>query len=181
MNVRFIIISVVMSFVFPVFGQNNIKWTNLDLVSEKVQNSNRKFIVYFYYDGCKWCKFMEETTLNNDHLARFINQNFYAFRVNALSEEKLVIGDRSYTSVRIGKYDFNELAADLLSGNMSFPSFVFLDEKFNKIQAYEGYLDMHNFEMILSYYGGNHHKNTLWKRFSNNYCRDSHFNSLVKR
>ena len=33
--------------------------------------------------------------------------------------------------------------------------------------------------MILSFYAGDHHKHTMWRRFANNYCRDSHFNSMV--
>jgi thioredoxin-related protein len=122
---------------------------------------------------------MEETTFSSDNIARFINQKFYALKINALSSDKIVVADKSYTSVRIGKYDFHELAADLLAGNMSFPSVVFLDEQFQKLATYDSYMDEPNFEMILSYYAGNHHKCTMWKKFTNNYCRDSHFNSLV--
>jgi thioredoxin-related protein len=122
---------------------------------------------------------MEETTLKNDQTARFINNNFNTYKINALSNEKIVVNGISYTSLRIGKYDFHELAAELLAGNMSFPSVVFLDENFNKIVAEKGYSDSQNFDMILSYYAGNHYKKTIWKRYVDNYCRDSHFNSLV--
>jgi thioredoxin-related protein len=179
MNVRFLLLGIFLLTITTASSQNKIKWTSLDLASEKLQNHNRKFLIYFYYDGCKWCRFMEETTLASDNISKFINQKFYAFRVNALSSDKIVIADKSYTSVRIGKYDFNELAADLLSGNMAFPPIVFLDEQFKKLGSYDSYMDEHNFEMILSFYAGNHHKNTIWKRYANNYCRDSHFNSLV--
>jgi thioredoxin-related protein len=179
MNVRFLLLGIFFLTLTTATSQNKIKWTSLDLASEKLQNHNRKFLIYFYYDGCKWCRYMEETTLASDNISKFVNQKFYAFRVNALSPDKIEIADKTYTSVRIGKYDFNELAADLLSGNMAFPTIVFLDEQFKKLGSYDSYMDEHNFEMILSFYAGNHHKNTIWKRYANNYCRDSHFNSLV--
>jgi thioredoxin-related protein len=179
MSVRLFLFSVACIFALPLIGQNKIKWTSNEMMVEKIEKGNRKFIVYFYFDGCKWCRYMEETSFQNDNVAKFINQNYYSFRVNASSNEKLVLDNKVYTSVRIGKYDFHELAADLLAGDMSFPSIVFMDEKFKKIQAYSGHIDLHDFEMILSYYAGNHHKNTIWRRFANNFCKESHFNSLV--
>ncbi len=179
MDVKFFLLFLFLYVGAPLSGQNKVRWNSWDGASEKLNKGDRKFLVYFYYDGCKWCRFMEETTFSADHIAKFVNQKFYAFRVNALSSDKIVIADKAYTSVRIGKYDFNELAADLLAGNMSFPSFVFLDEQFKKLGTYDSYMDEHNFEMILSFYAGNHHKCTMWKRFANNYCRDSHFNALV--
>ena len=80
-----------------VSSQNKIKWTSWDSVSEKLENKNRKFIIYFYYDGCKWCRYMEETTLASDNIAKFINQKFYAFRINALSSDKIVIVMNKWT------------------------------------------------------------------------------------
>jgi thioredoxin-related protein len=152
-----------------------------DVVNDKIAKGNKKFIVYFYFDGCKWCRYMEETTLRNDQTAKFINNHFYSFKVNALSTNKIVIDNQAYTTMRIGKYDFHELAANMLGGDMSFPAIAFLDEDFNKISVEGGYAGQENFEMILSYYAGNHYKKTLFKRYANNYCRESHFNALVNQ
>ena len=179
MKLRFILFLFYFSFILPTFGQNKIKWSSSDQISDRVQKGNKKFIVYFYYEGCKWCKHLEDQTFDNDNVAKFINQNFDAFKINAQTENKITIGDRTYTSVRIGKFDFSELAAELLMGDMSFPAIVFMDEKFNKIQSHSGFLDQKSFEMLLSYFAGNHHKNTLFKRYVNSYCKESHFNSLV--
>ena len=78
-------------------GQNKIKWTSWDLAQEKIQKSNKKFIIYFYYDGCKWCKFMEENTFANDQVAKFVNQNFYTFRINAESNDKITLNNKYYS------------------------------------------------------------------------------------
>lgn len=178
MNCKYIIFGLTLLFALPVIGQNKVKWTSLNIVNDKLNKSDRKFLVYFYYDGCRWCKFMEETTFSQDHIARFVNHNFYAFQINATSSDKIVIADKVYTSEKVGKYDFHQLATELLGGNMSFPAVVFLDEEFKKISNY-GFIDSENFEMLLSFYAGDHHKKTMWRRFTNSYCRDSHFNTLV--
>ena len=162
-------------------GQHQIKWNSWENVNDRIDKGNKKFLVYFYFDGCKWCRFMEETTFKSDQTAKFINANYNSYHVNARSTEKIVIGDRSFSSsIQIGKYDFHEFAVELLMGNMSFPSVVFLDENFNKIKVQEGFATVDEFEMMLSYYAGNHYKKVLFKRFANNYCRDTHFNTLVK-
>jgi thioredoxin-related protein len=179
MVLRFLLLLVSIIIFTPIFSQNKIKWNSWDHLSNKVDKGDRKFLVYFYYDGCKWCKVMEESTLSDDQIAKFINNNFYAYKMNALSSGKLMVADKTYTTVRIDKFDFNELAVELLSGNMSFPAVVFMNEKFIKLSNFESYMDVQKFEMILSYYAGDHYKNTMWKRYANNYCRDNHFNSLV--
>lgn len=178
MSLRFLFLLLVFSAFTKVSAQNKIKWSSWQAAADKIQKADRKFLIYFYLDECKWCKYMEETTLSADHIARFINHNFHPFRVNAFSKD-VIVADKNYSRVQIGKYEFHELAVEMLGGDMSFPSIVFMDENFQKLASYESYLDVHNFEMILSYYAGEHFKKTVWRRYASNYCRDSHFNSLV--
>jgi thioredoxin-related protein len=179
MNFKYLLLGFLFFIAGNAMGQNKVRWTSWDSATEKIKRGDKKFIVYLYYDGCKWCRFMEENTFNSDHIARFINHNFYAFHINALSSDKIVIADKAYTTIRIGKYDFHELATEMLAGNMSFPAIIFLNEQFKKIATYDQYIDVQNFEMLLSFYAGDHHKRTMWRKYANNYCRDSHFNTLV--
>jgi thioredoxin-related protein len=179
MNLKLFSICFLVLAALPLVGQNKIRWTSWEYANEKVKKGDKKFFVYVYYDGCKWCRFMEDKTFAHDHIAKFINSNFYAFHINASASDKIIVADKAYTTVRIGKYDFHELAVDLVSGNMSFPSFVFLDEQFKKIAAYDRFVDVDVFEVMLSYYVGDHHKKVMWRKYANNYCRESHFNALV--
>lgn len=179
MNLRFLILGFCFLSSLSIYSQNKIKWNTWETLSDKIEKGDKKFLVYFYYDGCKWCRVMEESTFSAGHIAKFVNQNFYAYRLNALSTGKLMVADKNYTSVKVGKFDFHELAVELLSGNMSFPSVVFLNENFNKLATFDSYMEIPKFEMLLSYYVGDHYKDTLWKKYCNNYCRESNFNSLV--
>ena len=168
-------------FLIPtLYSQHRVKWHDAKELDTKVTKGDKKYIIYFYYDGCKWCKTLEENSLSNDQIAKFINNNFYAFRINAIYEDKITIKGHTYTSVPINKYEFSELAVDLLSGNMSFPSLVFLDESFNKIQVLHEYVNPTDLEMILTYFAGDYYQNTLFRKFARSYCKDTHFNTLVK-
>lgn len=160
-------------------SQNIIRWANWSDLPAKIEKGDRKFVVYLYYDGCRWCKVMENSTLSDDHVARFINNNFYALRLNALSSDRITVADKTYKQQTVGKFDFHELAVELSGGEMKFPNTVFLNEKFEKIQSISEYIPTHEFEIILAYFAGNHHKNTMYKRFTKNYCKESHFNTLV--
>lgn len=179
MFLRYLLLFAVGLSVHSVKGQNKVRWHSWDVANEKIVKNDKKYFIYLYFDGCKWCKHMENNTFHSDAIAKFINQNYYAFKLNAESSDKIVIGEKSFTTVRIGKYDFNELASELTSGHMSFPSIVILDENFKKIGIHDGYIDNEKFEMLLSYYTGNYHKTTIWRKFATSYCKDHHFNTLA--
>ena len=100
-------------------------------------------------------------------------------KINAVSNDKIQFNDKTYRTVEIDNYDFNELAVELLNGKMSFPALVILDQNFQKIGVHQNYYNVDDFQMILAYYIGGHYKKTLFKYYTNNYCKDSHFNNLV--
>ncbi|MBK9254087.1 MAG: DUF255 domain-containing protein [Saprospiraceae bacterium] len=176
---RCIFVSMFLVTGFTSYSQNIIKWVSWSELGPKIEKADKKFMVYLYYDGCKWCRIMEQQTFTSDQIARFVNANYYPLKLNAIFSGKIVVADKTYKSVSLDKYEFSELAVELAGGEMNFPNVVFLDEKFNKIQSLPEYMEVPYFEMVLSYFAGNHHQKTLFKRFANSYCKDSHFNSLV--
>lgn len=165
--------------VMPVLAQNKIKWSSPEQIDVNVKNGDKKFLIYFYIDACKWCRHLEENTFSNSNIAKYINSHFYAIKIDAMDNKKFQISDKTYATEQIGKYNFNQLALELLNGRMSFPSVVFLDEKFNKIQVFDTYMDIPDFEIVVSYFGSNHYKKTMFRRYAHNFCRESHFNNFV--
>ncbi|KXK38368.1 MAG: DUF255 domain-containing protein [Saprospiraceae bacterium] len=177
---RFMVFSLAIVFSLSADAQNRIRWNSWDKFNEKVQKADKMYIIYVYFNGCRWCKKMEDETFAVDNIAKFINSNFYAFRLNAKTNERIIYGNKVYnTTVRIGEHDFNEFAVDLLNGKMSFPSILFFDENFKKLAVYDSFIDLNDFEMLLSYYAGGHNKHTSWPRYVRGYCKDNHFNTLV--
>ena len=63
------------------------------------------------------------------------------------------------------QYKANELALALLNGQMSYPSTVFLDEKFALLTVVPGYLTPKDLSPILTYFGKNIHLKMKWDEF----------------
>lgn len=178
MNSKILFIGLTFFFLANVMtAQNKIWWTSLDKLDEKVSQNSKKYMVYIYFDGCKWCKSMEEETFGENTIARYINAHFNAFQINAQSAEKIIIDGKTYSSTKSGKYDFNGLATELLNGKMRFPGIVFLDENFKKLASYTTFIKPEEFELLLAYYADEFYKSMIWPKFIESKC-NSKYNTL---
>lgn len=138
------------------FGQTNkINWISLEEAFAKIQTSPKKVIVDVYTDWCGWCKVMDQKTFTDAKVVDYVNKNYYAVKLNAESKKDIKLGETVY------KFDAanraNQAAIALLQGKMSYPSIVYLDEKFNMIQPIPGYMEAKDFHQIITFIGGNHH------------------------
>jgi thioredoxin-related protein len=177
---RWLIFSIIVGMSLPAIAQNKIKWASWNSSNEFTQKGSKKYMIYICYGGCKWCKQMEDSTFSDGQVAKYINANFVPLKLNATSKDRIIIDDKIYTTKQQGGHEFNELAIQLLNGNMKFPSIVFLDEQFDKITSYNQFIDLNNFEMLLTFYAGDYYKKTPWKRFECTYSKETHFNVPVR-
>ncbi|MBK9936529.1 MAG: DUF255 domain-containing protein [Cytophagaceae bacterium] len=138
------------------FGQTKVNWISIEEAYRRNQITPKKTIVDVYTDWCGWCKVMDKNTFSNSEVAKYINANYYAVKLDAEGKKDIKIAGKVY------KYDesnrANMAAVALLQGQMSYPSLVYLDEKFNMIQPIPGYQDAKAFHPIITYFGGNYHK-----------------------
>jgi thioredoxin-related protein len=154
-------------------AQNKITWLTWDQAIEKSTIEKKKVFVDVYTEWCGWCKKMDRTTFEDENIAGLINESYYAVKFDAETKESITINDKEYNYVKNGKRGYHELAAELLRGKMSYPSIVFLNEKLELIQPIPGYQNSENLEMIISYFAGNFHESTPWRRYTQEYKRKS--------
>lgn len=160
---------------WSISAQNKIKWNTWEDAVEKSKKVKKKIFVDIYTDWCGWCKKLHKTTFAENHIAKYINENYYPVRFNAEMKESVTLKGVEYKFVNNGRRGYHELAVYLLQGQMSYPSAVFLDEDFNLIQAIPGFQDSNKFEVIITYFGTNSHKSTPWSKFMNQYNHQAYF------
>ena len=143
-----------------------VKWLTITEAEKAAKKKPKKIMIDVYTDWCGWCKKMDASTFKNPVVANYINQNYYAVKLNAERADSILFRGKNY---RI-KGNANELAAELLGGRMSYPTIVFLDEKQELIQAIPGFQDAAKFDMVLNYFGqDNHKKNVSFADFAASY------------
>lgn len=135
-----------------------IKWLTIEEAYALTQKSPRKFVVDVYTDWCGWCKVMDRETFSKPAIIDYVNQNYYAVRLNAEQTQDIKLGKETFKYVSSGGRGVHELAAALLKNQMSYPTTVFLDEKFQLIQPIPGYLEPRTFHQIITYFGSNYHQ-----------------------
>ncbi|MDN4164242.1 DUF255 domain-containing protein [Cytophagales bacterium LB-30] len=146
-------------------GPTTIQWVSLEEAFILTRENPKKIFIDVYTDWCGWCKKMDKNTFSNPEIAQYINKHYYAVKLNAEQKEDIKLGDRIYKYVANGRSGYNEVAAALLQGKLSYPTIVFLDENFNMIQPLPGYQEPKSLEPIMVYFGENYYKNTSWDDF----------------
>ncbi|QIP11291.1 DUF255 domain-containing protein [Spirosoma aureum] len=142
----------------PKAEAKHIKWLTIQEAYTLTQKKPKKFVVDVYTDWCGWCKVMDRETFSKPAIVDYVNENFYAVRFNAEQTQDIKLGKETFKYVSTGGRGVHELAAALLRNQMSYPTTVFLDEKFQLIQPIAGYLEPRTFHQIITYFGRDYHQ-----------------------
>jgi|SRR5690606_9958587 len=140
-----------------------ITWLTIEQAEAEMKKNPKKVYVDVYTDWCGWCKVMDKKTFTNKELIKYMNTNFYAVKLNAEQKDSITFMGNKYGFVPA--YRANMFAIKLLSGKMSYPSSVLLEEHFKNQQVVPGYLDVGVVETFLKYFAENHYKSTPFPEF----------------
>jgi thioredoxin-related protein len=146
-----------------------IQWLSWEEAIQKSVKGDKKFFVDVYTDWCGWCKRMDANTFADPVIASYINQHYYPIKFNASSKQDIVWKGKTYRYVANGVRGYHELAAEILQGQISYPTAVFMNEKMEVIQPIPGYHAPEQFEVIISYFAGNHYQSTPWRKYQDEY------------
>jgi thioredoxin-related protein len=157
-----------------VIGQiKPIHWYTLDELHKVQVNKPKKIIIEVYSKDCEWCKKFESEVLTNPIIIKYINQNYYMVKVEAFDKVSIRFNNKELVSTN----GFHPLTSEYLKDQipLSFPTQLFFDEKFSFLNFLKGYNKADNFEMAITYFGGNYYKTTNWDTFIKG------FNSRIKK
>ncbi|MEM6320799.1 MAG: DUF255 domain-containing protein [Bacteroidota bacterium] len=135
----------------------------------------RKIFVDVYTQWCAYCKKMDRETFSNQYVAKYLNENYYPVKLDAQQKNDIFYKNKIYRFVnRGGKNSYHELAAEIMNGRLSYPTIVFLNEDEKVIQSIPGYRGALEFELFITYFGENHHKEIPWSSYKRSQPKGPH-------
>lgn len=112
-----------------------IKWLSIEEAQALAKENPRSVFIDFTAAWCSWCKVMDKNTFSDPDIVAYINQNFYAVKVDFDSKDKFeYLGE---------KYNGKELAKKY--GITGLPTILFTSADFNKVKPVVGYQNANQF------------------------------------
>ncbi|MFC2116026.1 thioredoxin family protein [Bacteroidota bacterium] len=135
--------------------ETQVKWISIEEAEKLNKENPKKIMVDVYTDWCGWCKKMDKETFSHPVIAKFINENYYAVKLDAEGKEEINFNGTAYKYIAQGNRGYHELAAGLLNGKMSYPSIAYLNEEMQLLGAVPGYMTPISIEPLLNYISEN--------------------------
>ncbi len=163
---RFLII-MVLFFVMVSFmplNKGKVQWLTVAQLNEAYSKNPKPILVDVYTSWCGWCKVMDKETYSNEKVAAYINEHYYAVKLDAEQKDSLEWNGKKYGYSKINKV--NELAVYLCYGQLSFPTTVFISDINAQPEPLSGYLKVKEIESPLKYFGENAYKKQNFQEFN---------------
>lgn len=145
------LIVIFVSFSFAPAEKESVNWVSLSELKELYAKNPKPVLVDIYTDWCGWCKEMDRTTYKHAKLSAYINKNYYAVKFNAESRATVTFNNKSFKYNPA--YKVNELALYLTSGQLSYPTTVFMSGTEAQPAALPGYLRPKQMEGPMKFFG----------------------------
>jgi thioredoxin-related protein len=118
---------------------NKINWMTWEQAIEANKKSPKMIFVDLYTGWCGWCKVMDNKTFTDSLVIDYMNRHFYAVKFDA--EQRNDVKYNNQVFKYNPTYKAHDLAISLLDGGMSYPSFVVLNGKEQRVKIIKGYIE----------------------------------------
>jgi thioredoxin-related protein len=172
MNTKLFISAVMLLIAFtfiinPVVAQEKIEWMTFEEAVEKANKKPKHIFIDVYTDWCGWCKKMDASTFVDPVIVELMNKHFYAVKLDAEQKDTIRFMDTDFVNPNpAGRRSSHQLAAALLKGKMSYPSFVFLNAETEWLTVINGYVKSPELEKVLTYFGKEVYESQTWEDFT---------------
>ena len=141
-----------------------IKWYTIQEYEQLNKKEVRPAFIDVYTEWCGWCTKMMQTTFANPGIANYINNNFYPVRFDAETHDTIIYNGKKYINKSANKKSTHDLAIELLKGQMSYPTIIYIDRKGN-INPVPGYMKPTDLEPILIFFAEDINTNVNFDEF----------------
>ena len=80
---------ILLLFLFQYSHAQEVNWMSIEKAQELQKTNPKNIIMDIYTDWCGPCKLMDKNTFQNQEVAKFLNDNFYAVKFNAEGNSKV--------------------------------------------------------------------------------------------
>ena len=125
-------------------AESGIKWYSWEEAVKANKSKPKLMFVDVYTDWCGWCKRMDQTTFLDKEVIQYLNTHFYPVKLNAEQRGDIQHNGQVFQFRDVGRRGVHELAYSLLDGRLGYPSYVYLNEKQERLKISPGYKDAAN-------------------------------------
>ena len=127
-----------------------VTWMSIEEAAGKLAKEQRPVLIDLYTTWCGWCKQMDKKTYSNKQVAQYLQEKFYAVKVDAETRATIQWAGRTY---RFNPdYRANEFALYLAHGQLEFPTTIVIPPG-GEPQAIPGYMEPKELELLVKYFG----------------------------
>lgn len=149
----------------PTHPPAELKWYTWEQAQELQKTAPRKIFVDVYTDWCGWCKRMDKSTFTDSAVVAYMNQHYYPVKFDAEQKADLTFSGHTFKFQAQGARGVHEFAVALLDGKMGYPSYVFFNEKYERIMVSPGYKEAPDLMKELRFAQEEKYKTTTWEKY----------------
>lgn len=147
--------------------KEKINWLSIEEANYKLKTDSKPVLIDLFTTWCYWCKVMDKKTYNNSKVISYINEHFYAVKLNAETKDSVVWNNKDY------KYNpalkLNDFTMYVTQGQPGFPTTVIFAESKIEPASIPGFMDPKEIEAILKYFGEGNYKRESFQNFSSQF------------
>jgi len=144
--------------------KDKVQWLTMTELNVAYTKNPKPIIIDVYTGWCTWCKVMDKETYNNDNVAAYINEHYYAVKLDAERKDTVEWNGKKFGYSKLNKV--NELAIYLLNGQMGFPTTVFCPTLSTSPRALSGYLKPKEIEAPLKFFSEDAYKTKTFLEYN---------------
>ncbi|MDG1528100.1 MAG: DUF255 domain-containing protein [Polaribacter sp.] len=160
-----IIFLFIIGFTLNTSVQEKVNWLSFEKAIEINKTNPKPLLVSIYTDWCGWCKKMYNETYTNPIIAKYVNDNYHAIKLNGEGKEPITYKDYTFKYNQQGKSKYHELSAALQNGKLSYPTTIILNREEQLLDRIPGYLPARKMEMVLAFFIRKDRKEKKWGDF----------------
>jgi thioredoxin-related protein len=151
----------------PVEKVEKLKWMTLQEAEIAMKKEKRPILIDLYTDWCGWCKVMDKKTYSNQSVIAYLQEKFYAVKLNAETKDIVTWENKTYHLSSDNRT--NDIALYLTYGRLSYPTTVIIPTDNSGPQPVPGYQEPKEFELIVRYFGDDKYGKVPFEQYQKNF------------